>query len=724
MSRRPGFALLAAVVLPVLVGCAAVPPTSDEGPFQARLALVPVLPPSAQGRFAGLVVDAARVQVRRGGGGVVDTTVAFPAGASSIALALRVPLEAPRERLAVELSLSGGPTVLFQGQALVDVSAGRDAPPAQPTIPLTYVGPGANVASLELSPRDPIVLPGASLVLDVSARDAAGNDVPQFYVTWTSSDPRVEVGVDGQVDLPPDRAVVTIGARTPTGVSTATTIVVSPPAASIQVLSGDGQSGSVGGRPAEDLVAQVRATDGGGVPGVPVRFQASGGAIPADVVIPTALDGTAALSVTFGPAPGLVTVTATAAGLSGSAIFRLTATPGAVARLVPVGGAGQTGEVGVALGAALEVQAMDQFGNPVAGAAVDWTAEEGGGAPNPASTLTDGQGIARTQLTTGPLPIVNVATATAAGSTVSYPFAALTRPGSEAAIVPLTGGGETDGAPLASFQAQVRDAMGNPVSGAAVTWQIVSGFGRFQAVGSVSGPGGVVGATIFPDPNGGNSVVRVSLVSAPLMVADFPVSQGTPTTRIGVTGGGGQTGVVGQALGQPVRVDLLDSDFVPVAGVTLDWSVAAGAGTFAPTPAVTDLAGRISEIYTAGPVAGRQVGRVVEPVSGVAAIASWDVGPGPAARLWAFSGDGQTGVVGTPLALPLQVLVVDGFGNPVVGARVDWSAGSGSVDSTSTTTDARGLAQVRFTPGTSGPVDVQATEASSGQVAAFRIVAP
>jgi len=181
--------------------------------------------------------------------------------------------------------------------------------------------------------------------------------------------------------------------------------------------------------------------------------------------------------------------------------------------------------------------------------------------------------------------------------------------------------------------------------------------------------------------------------------------------------------VVGQPLPATVAAALTDSDFQPLPGVALTWSVAAGSGSFAPLPAITDANGLSVETYTAGPVAGRQVGRVTEPLSGVAAVGSWDLAPAGVDALHPFTGDGQTGAVGTPLGADLVVLVVDGFGNPIPGVTVSWSAPSGSFDVLSSVTNGQGQARVRFTPGVSGLVSVEA-RGPVGHLTHFQVVAP
>jgi hypothetical protein len=65
-------------------------------------------------------------------------------------------------------------------------------------------------------------------------------------------------------------------------------------------------------------------------------------------------------------------------------------------------------------------------------------------------------------------------------------------------------------------------------------------------------------------------------------------------------------------------------------------------------------------------------------------------------------GDGQEGVVGTTLAQPLGIRVLDGRGRPLPGATVSWSfvIGHGTLHPASASTDADGRAQIRWTLGT------------------------
>jgi plastocyanin len=90
------------------------------------------------------------------------------------------------------------------------------------------------------------------------------------------------------------------------------------------------------------------------------------------------------------------------------------------------------------------------------------------------------------------------------------------------------------------------------------------------------------------------------------------------------------------------------------------------------------------------------------------------------------NGDAQTATVGQPLANPLQVVVTEN-GAPSAGATVTWSstATNATLDPTSATTDANGVASSAWTLGTvSGSQSAQATlSGASGSPVSFTATA-
>lgn len=87
-----------------------------------------------------------------------------------------------------------------------------------------------------------------------------------------------------------------------------------------------------------------------------------------------------------------------------------------------------------------------------------------------------------------------------------------------------------------------------------------------------------------------------------------------------------------------------------------------------------------------------------------------DVSQNPAG-LFLVGGDTQSASVNTALPNPLQVMVVNQFGEVLEGVTVNWSiaTGGGSLSDTVTQSDVNGLTQVTYTTGpTPGPAKINA----------------
>jgi hypothetical protein len=202
--------------------------------------------------------------------------------------------------------------------------------------------------------------------------------------------------------------------------------------------------------------------------------------------------------------------------------------------------------------------------------------------------------------------------------------------------------------------------------------------------------------------------------TSPLAVV--PTTPAASETRAGA----GQTGTVGERLGDSLVVRVTDRFGNPVAGVPVSWAVASGGGTVSPTATVTDDRGEARTAWTLGTVAGANA--AVATIEGLGTIRFEATGlAGPPAQLIKVSGDGQTATVGTTLPEPLVVKVADRFGNAVSGATVTWAAaGSGGVNPTSSISSASGEATTRWALGTAA--GQQTVTASLAGVAAAQAV--
>lgn len=188
-------------------------------------------------------------------------------------------------------------------------------------------------------------------------------------------------------------------------------------------------------------------------------------------------------------------------------------------------------------------------------------------------------------------------------------------------------------------------------------------------------------------------------------------------THIKIVGGDKQSGRVGEALTDPLVVQVTDSRDRPVNGVSVAFEFTSGGpgAQIVPATATTDANGKATVQVVLGTTIGPQTGQASVVTQGAKAPAiSFTVMAVPenANGIAVASGDDQTGAAGSKLGQPLVVQVTDAFGNPISGVRIDWSVeGGGSVSDASTTTDDSGLASVERTLGpTAGP---QSTLASS-----------
>ena len=187
-SRVRPIALTASVALAVsLATCAR---ESAGPPRHAAFSVAPVLPSGTSLAAFNLSVDNVRlIVVRPPADTVFDQTVAFPANQSSLPISADIPLEQSPETFQVTIQLLSSTTLLFAGTQNVSVTADQVTPPAQ--IPVTYSGPGQNVATLTIDPPDSVLTQGGTLQFRLTAKDAQGVIVAAFYASWTTSDTNV-----------------------------------------------------------------------------------------------------------------------------------------------------------------------------------------------------------------------------------------------------------------------------------------------------------------------------------------------------------------------------------------------------------------------------------------------------------------------------------------------------------------------------------------------------
>src|SRR3954454_20823676 len=308
-------------------------------------------------------------------------------------------------------------------------------------------------------------------------------------------------------------------------------------------VDGDKQTGSVGAELPLPLKIQVLDQRGAPVRNQPVAFSVvndvPGAAVTADPA--TGPDGTATARWVLGSTSGSQKVRARVVGDglpdSLEATFEAVAGSSNAARILLEDGDGQSGAVGTALDNPLVVRVTDQFGNPVAGVEVSWTAENGN--VDPHTSTSDADGKAETSWVLGSSTGTQSASASSAGldgSPVS--FTAEVRPGSADKLVRVSGDNQS-GKPgqdlAASLVIRLVDRDGNGVPGRAVSWVVGVGGGRVSPETNTTGANGEAETRWTLGAGGGTNTVNA-------VVSGIGFVTFSATATNGGNGGNGDNG--------------------------------------------------------------------------------------------------------------------------------------------------------------------------------------
>ena len=248
-------------------------------------------------------------------------------------------------------------------------------------------------------------------------------------------------------------------------------------------------------------------------------------------------------------------------------------------------GDAQTGQVGQALGAPLQVVVTDG-GAPAAGATVSWSTTAANGSMTPTSTATDANGIATSSWGLGTVAGPQSAQATlsgASGSPITFTATATAGP---ATTLAEAGGnnqtGQINTALALPVQAKVTDEFGNGVAGVDVGW---------------AATGATVGAPTVPSNGSGVSAATVTLGATPGPIT-ITATSNDPT---GVALTGSPVTFSATAAEQPpppppssnANVSVVNNQFNPAsltisAGTTVVWTWDASAQNHNVAPAASE----------------------------------------------------------------------------------------------------------------------------------------
>ena len=479
--------------------------------------------------------------------------------------------------------------------------------------------------------------------------------------------------------------------------------------AAVAVQAGNGQSAAAGSAVATAPAVIVRDRFNNPVNGTSVFFSVSGGGgSVTGAGATTNASGIATLgSWTLGPTVGTNTLTALVLsnGVSANPItFTATGTAGAAASVVAQTATALTGTVGALVTTVPSVRVVDANGNPVAGASVTFTASTGSNVVGGTKT-TNAAGVAAPDgwqlgTTTGAYTL-----SATVGSLTPVVFTATARAGAAATMSIVAGNNQSAivGRTLPIDPAvRITDALGNPISGVEVVFDVISGGGSALVRRPITDATGTatVGAWTLGETPGANTLrataTGLSISGNPATFTATAIA-GAPAT-MAIVAGNNQSATVATALPVNPSVVVRDNRGNPVPGVTVTFVVGSGGGNVTGATATTDAAGvAAAGSWTLGGAAGVQtlIARVTN-LSDVTFTATATVGAASVLTAQSNVNLGSITVASNQNAPSLpSVRVTDAQGNPIAGVTVTFelgNIGSGSITGATQTTNANGVA--------------------------------
>lgn len=604
-------------------------------------------------------------------------------------------------------------------------------------------GPVANIIVSAGSPQSTIVNTAFATNLAAQVTDAFGNGIAGSSVTFTApagpsatgtfaggvSVVTVTADANGVATAPTLTANTVIGnftvtATTPGVGGTAdfnlTNLAGAP--ATIVATAGSPQSTIVNTLFATALQAQVFDQFGNPVSGASVTFNLPGsgpsGTFAGSATVVTNAAGLAtANALTANTVAGTFQVDATVAGVGTPASYTLTNLPGAAALFSIVSGTPQSQIITLPFLVPLAALVTDQFGNPIAGANVTFTA------PGAEPTGTFSGGFSTVVAVTNAAGIATAPTFTAGSQVGSYQVTATTAgvattltydltnfpitPGSIQVIAGSPQSTVVNTAFATNLRIRLFDLFGNPMANQEVTFTAPSagpgGFFQGNNVVITDADGYAEAPVLIANTVAGNFTATASVVGL-AQVATFDLTNlpGQATQLIPVAGSP-QSTVVNTAFATNLQVLVTDLFGNAVAGVSVTFTVPTGAGPsgrfggLTSITVVSDANGlATATTLTANTVAGQfEVSATADGVFG-AALFSLTNTQG-AAIVTPVAGTPQGADVFMPYDVRFRVRVADSFGNIYANTAVTFTApasGPSGVFTGSTTvlTDENGFA--------------------------------
>ena len=371
-----------------------------------------------------------------------------------------------------------------------------------------------------------------------------------------------------------------------------------------------------------------------------------------------------------------------------------------------VQGNSQAATVNTAFTTALEVQVIDQFGNPVPNVAVTFTAPASGASGAFASGCTsnpNGYTCIATTNASGDATATTLTASTTAGTfsvVASNPNVAtpatfslhnIAGAASKIAITTQPAASVTAGT-SASMSVSVEDTYGNLVSSTDSISVALTPSGFVGATTTVTATGGVANFTNLPIDAAGSYTITATDGAHTAWTAttsSFTVIAAAPSQVIWTTSPG--TSIAGSAVVGPPPVKIEDAYNNLVSGAVVNMAVTTGPGVFiASTTSVTTSAPGTAAFPSLFLQAAGNYTITASAGSASATSSSFTVNAASAHAIMVWGGSGQSATVNTNFASPFSAFVTDTYGNPVSGATVTFTAPASGAGGTFHATTAGG----------------------------------
>lgn len=473
--------------------------------------------------------------------------------------------------------------------------------------------------------------------------------------------------------------------------------------ASLELVSGRGQNGTVGQPLSDTLIVSVTDSKDRPVSGQAVVFALTGNS-QGDVIPDTATTDDAGLARSrwvLGTTSGTQTLQARVVGFSNLTLdFSAQALPDAAANVVLVSGDGQNGIVGSTLADSLVVRVVDGFDNGVPGIAVDWAAV-GGGSVSDASTTTDANGRTGVTRTLGSGSGPQSTTATVAGvggSPVTFTHQAGSGSATDLELVSGDDQQGPAGFPVgAPLVVKLVDTNGNGVPGIPVTWVIGTGGGSVIPPTGVTDANGLASTNWTLGPAAGSNSLNAT--AAGFIVPFSATGTAAAPTQMAANSTTNQTGTAGLAAPSSPSVRVSDVNDNAVQGVGVTFTVTQGGGSVSHGTVGTDANGIATlPTWTLGAAVGpNQLEASVAGLAGSPVAFNATGNPGAPSSLQITTQPPANVQSGAAFAVAPVIQLLDATSNPVpaagVDVTVDVTGGGATLNGTLTqTTNAIGVA--------------------------------